>query len=73
MTEDRDGAGGSGEFSRGDAPRILSDGSSPTVWRDEQINRFLEAGSELPPDLLREQKAVFAQMQKCALPTRVWA
>ena len=38
--------------------RIPSEGTSPTNWADNQLQQFLGDGTEMPPDMLDEQKAV---------------
>ena len=47
-----------GDKGRGVHDRIVSDGVSPTGSPEEQLGRFLDPGTELPPDLIDEHKAV---------------
>ncbi len=51
---DGEGAGAPGKDS---APGMVSAGESPT-WAEDQLQPFLPQGSELDPDLIREQKSV---------------
>ena len=37
---------------------IMSQGDSPTNWADHQLQQFVDDGTEIPPDMLDEQKAV---------------
>ena len=37
---------------------MMSQGASPTNWADQQLQQFVDDQTEIPPDMLDEQKAV---------------